>query len=65
MWATPSLDIVAVLILCLVGIFYARRKKTLHPLPPGPKGYPVIGNALDMPKSHEWIAYEEWGKELG
>ncbi|ETW78616.1 cytochrome P450 monooxygenase 3 [Heterobasidion irregulare TC 32-1] len=59
------LDIVAILVLCLVGTFYARRKKSLYPLPPGPKGYPVIGNALDMPKSHEWIAYEKWVKELG
>jgi hypothetical protein len=29
------------------------------PLPPGPRGLPLIGNALDMPKDYEWI---HWAK---
>jgi hypothetical protein len=29
------------------------------PLPPGPRGLPFIGNALDMPKDYEWL---HWAK---
>lgn len=45
-----------------------RRRKTRLPYPPGPKGYPVIGNVLDIPKDVPlWMAlvqmtekYSEW-----
>ena len=35
------------------------------PLPPGPKGYPLIGNLLDMPVYKPWIVYDEWRKTYG
>lgn len=41
-----------------------RNPKNL-PLPPGPKGYPIIGNLLDMPQDKPWIAYNEWSKTYG
>jgi cytochrome P450 len=31
--------------------------------PPGPSGYPVIGNMFDMPSAHQWLTYAKWGKE--
>ncbi|KAI0736096.1 cytochrome P450 [Fomitopsis betulina] len=34
-------------------------------LPPGPPGWPVIGNIFDIPKSHEWQTFAEWGKTWG
>lgn len=33
--------------------------------PPGPKGWPLIGNLLDMPKSHQYLTYMEWRKKYG
>lgn len=33
------------------------------PLPPGPKGYPVIGNLFDMPFEQQWVRYRKWCKE--
>ncbi|KAF8815533.1 hypothetical protein BYT27DRAFT_7045609, partial [Phlegmacium glaucopus] len=33
--------------------------------PPGPKGYPLIGNLLDMPIDKPWLVYEEWCKTYG
>lgn len=43
-----------------------RRKETAKgPLPPGPKGLPVIGNALDLPTSRGWEKFTEWGKKYG
>jgi len=41
------------------------RSSSKLPLPPGPKGLPVIGNLLDMPTSFEWETYHQWSKELG
>ena len=35
------------------------------PLPPGPKGYPLIGNLFDMPVHKPWIVYDEWSKTYG
>lgn len=35
------------------------------PFPPGPKPLPIIGNVLDLPKSHEWLQVAEWGKIYG
>ncbi|KAI0041820.1 cytochrome P450 [Auriscalpium vulgare] len=43
--------------------------KMLHrksfPLPPGPKGYPVIGSLLDFPTSQPWLTFAEWSKLWG
>lgn len=35
------------------------------PLPPGPKGYPMIGNLFDMPIDKPWLVYDEWRKSYG
>jgi len=34
-------------------------------LPPGPKGYPLIGNLFDMPIDKPWLVYDEWCKTYG
>ncbi|PPQ64455.1 hypothetical protein CVT24_008465 [Panaeolus cyanescens] len=38
-------------------------KKRRLPLPPGPTGWPIIGNVFDMPPNSEWEAFQRWGKE--
>jgi cytochrome P450 len=35
------------------------------PLPPGPKGYPLIDNLLDFPTYKPWLEYTEWNKLYG
>ena len=35
------------------------------PLPPGPKGYPLIGNLFNFPIIAPWLVYEEWCKTYG
>ncbi|KAF8648401.1 hypothetical protein AX16_006310 [Volvariella volvacea WC 439] len=52
---------IAILVAFLIASKTFSRKK----LPPGPKGLPLIGNVLDMPKSMPWITFAEWGKQYG
>ncbi|KAF8645514.1 hypothetical protein AX16_007798 [Volvariella volvacea WC 439] len=35
------------------------------PLPPGPKGLPIIGNLRQFPKQTPWLTYESWAKTYG
>nr|BAL05171.1 cytochrome P450 [Phanerodontia chrysosporium] len=44
-------------------LFFRLRKKPRFP--PGPKGLPIVGNALDLPKAREWLTYAKWSRECG
>jgi hypothetical protein len=36
------------------------------PLPPGPKGYPIIGNILEIGQQEQpWVVYSDIAKEYG
>ncbi|CAK5274877.1 unnamed protein product [Mycena citricolor] len=41
------------------------RKSPAAPLPPGPRGLPIIGNVLDMPATEEWLTFAKWGAQFG
>ncbi|KAG6848816.1 hypothetical protein H0H93_013773 [Arthromyces matolae] len=34
-------------------------------LPPGPRGWPIIGNLFDFPKQTRWITFSQWGEIYG
>ncbi|KAI0288266.1 cytochrome P450 [Russula brevipes] len=59
-----STTVALVLILVLVSLRWAL-KRTRLPLPPGPKGYPLIGNLLDVPKAKFAETYTEWAHKYG
>ncbi|KAG2148121.1 cytochrome P450 [Suillus clintonianus] len=57
-------------LLCLagVGVYLLTRvfkKKNPAPYPPGPQGWPLIGNVLDMPHIKPWLTFTQWGKKYG
>jgi len=41
------------------------RNRNALPYPPGPRGVPIIGSMLSMPKSHLWLKALEWGETYG
>jgi len=56
--------------LCLVGVgvYLVKQiftKKNPAPYPPGPPGWPLVGNISDMPQVKPWLTFAEWGKKYG
>ena len=43
----------------------AYRLKRRPRYPPGPKGMPIIGNLLDVPREHAWVAHRDLGRKYG
>ncbi|KAG2120450.1 cytochrome P450 [Suillus discolor] len=56
-------------LLCLagVGVYLVKQvfRKKPAPYPPGPPGFLLVGNVLDMPKIRPWLTFVEWGKKYG
>ena len=42
-----------------------RRNPSRLPYPPGPKGYPIIGNLLDIPNAFIYKRFRKMSRELG
>ncbi|KAF9227072.1 cytochrome P450 [Gyrodon lividus] len=58
------------LAVCLVGVaLYLTgrllRKRRSHPPPPGPSGWPLIGNIFDLPRHRPWVAFAAMGRKYG
>jgi cytochrome P450 len=49
---------------CLVQILQRRRSNSL-PLPPGPSGWPLLGNLLEHPLERAWETYAKWAEQYG
>ncbi|KAI0331358.1 CyP450 monooxygenase [Cubamyces sp. BRFM 1775] len=60
------IDALAIVLACIVFVSIRNRvvRKGL-PLPPGPRGLPIIGNALDIPKERPWLAFRDLSAKHG
>ncbi|TFK20661.1 cytochrome P450 [Coprinopsis marcescibilis] len=64
-WSNHTLLLLGVgTTLAILWIDNRKRQRQKLPLPPGPKGLPLIGNMLDIPSTCEWEKYHEWCKEF-
>ncbi|KAK7021385.1 hypothetical protein VNI00_017376 [Paramarasmius palmivorus] len=44
-------------------LYRSSKAHTPAPLPPGPKGLPIVGNVADVPPSHPWVRFKELGDQ--
>ncbi|KAJ3503678.1 hypothetical protein NLJ89_g8325 [Agrocybe chaxingu] len=54
--------------LLFLGVFLVNRlvkRKSAPLMPPGPRRLPLLENLLDMPTTHEWLKFSEWGEKWG
>ncbi|KAG2158979.1 cytochrome P450 [Suillus bovinus] len=60
-------NVTGLVCLACVGVYLFKRVfgKKNPPYPPGPPGWPLIGNVLDMPHIRPWLTFAEWGKKYG
>ncbi|KIM89841.1 hypothetical protein PILCRDRAFT_812637 [Piloderma croceum F 1598] len=65
------LNILDIFVLFVVGFWiqrfirHRRRNVAGLPLPPGPPGFPLLGNLFDFPKTDAWLTGAQWGKTYG
>ena len=55
------IDIILGLIMICTALYL---RSPYRKLPPGPRGYPIIGNLLDL-RSGQWLKFAEWRKKYG
>ena len=64
-FSTTGVLIGAVVLTLVLIPLYRTSKRDRLPLPPGPKGWPLIGNLLDIPRSNFVETYAEWARKYG
>lgn len=62
----PYIALGGILTVLLLWNYVSKRSRLRGlPLPPGPKGWPIIGSLLEMPQERTWLVYDKWFKIYG
>jgi len=64
----PAAILIGVVIVLAAGLLlYSQgsKSKSMYPLPPGPKGSPIIGNFRQVPAERSDVQFAKWAKEYG
>ncbi|KAL7908167.1 cytochrome P450 [Trichoderma velutinum] len=49
----------------LTYLFFHAQVPPSAQLPRGPRGFPILGNLLQVPPTHSWIKFKEWADQYG
>ncbi|KIY73621.1 cytochrome P450 [Cylindrobasidium torrendii FP15055 ss-10] len=63
--SNSSSILLALLVVVVAVVASSLSRKRAGKLPPGPRGLPLLGNALDMMKLRPWLVYNEWKQQYG
>ncbi|EIM84654.1 cytochrome P450 [Stereum hirsutum FP-91666 SS1] len=61
----PALGVLAIIVLYVWPGVASTGSKARRKLPPGPPRLPFVGSLFHLPKGHDWLVYEQWGKKYG
>ena len=59
------LDFVVVCFLASWAYYQWTKNASRIPTPPGPRGIPVLGNALQIPNHYTWLTFAHWARKYG
>ncbi|KAK0482393.1 cytochrome P450 [Armillaria novae-zelandiae] len=67
--SAPKLTALSGILLSAVIIFFVSYQISAYisrgRSPPGPPGFPIIGNALQIPPDRQWLRWHEWKQKYG
>lgn len=59
----PSIGVLSVFLVLFALVFYTQKSKPKFPLPPGPKGAPILGNLRQVPTERSDLHFAKWSQE--
>ncbi|THU95704.1 cytochrome P450 [Dendrothele bispora CBS 962.96] len=54
-----------ILAACICALWAVRRRLSGFPLPPGPRRYPLVGNAFQVPRQDGYLTFASWKQKWG